>query len=166
VTYFYNRDDSTSFIQTGRDPVVIGLRVSNLSCSLLNCFFLLWECLLYVHWSACYEAWRKFSVTFLQWKSCHVQWKKNPTHVNKTHNFNFNKVLLCQAHLLFPHFPPAQSEQCQYSVSSRAKRKESLRLWYKKQRVTKRLTFLVGALHWKSSQRPIHMDHLKFWWWG
>lgn len=87
VTYFYYPADSTSFIQAGKDPVVLGLSTLHLSCSIFNCFLLLRECLFYVRCSIYCEARWRSSVIFVPRKSCHVQWKKN--YINKAHNFGF-----------------------------------------------------------------------------
>lgn len=40
ATYFYYPADSTSFIQAGKDPVVLGLSTLHLSCSIFDCFLL------------------------------------------------------------------------------------------------------------------------------
>lgn len=107
VTYFYYPADSTSFIQAGKDPVVLGLSTLHLSCSIFNCFLLLRECLFYVRCSICHEARWRSSVRFLPRKSCHVQWKKTTLmkHIILAFFF-FYEAVLCQTNHPFPRFPP------------------------------------------------------------
>lgn len=133
VTYFCYPADSSSFIQAGKDPVVLGLSTLHLSCSIFNCFLLLRECLFYVHCSICYEARWRSSVIFLPRKSCHVQWKKTTLikHIISAFTKRFSAKWTSLFHVFPQVLSAAQSEQCQYYVSSWAMSKENWGLWYK-----------------------------------
>ena len=106
VTYFCYPADSTSFIQAGKDPVVLGLSTLHLSCSIFNCFLLLLNaCFMYAAQSVT-ERWRS-SVMFLPRKSCHVQWKKAT--LIKDIILAFYEAILGQTNLPFPRFPRRSS---------------------------------------------------------
>lgn len=107
-----------------------------LSCSAASCC--VHACFTYS--SICYAAWPRSSVTFLPRENCHVQWKiKRELALLKHIISAFTKRLSAKWTSLFQVFHQvlnaAQPEQCQYYVSSWAKRKESWGLWYKQQKV-------------------------------
>ena len=78
-----------------------------------------------------------FAVIFLLKKSCHVQWKTTTLikHIISAFTKWFSAKWTSLSHVFPQVLTAAQSEQCQYYVSCRAKRKECWGLWYKWQKV-------------------------------
>lgn len=136
VTYFCYTADSISFIQAGKDPVVLGLSTLHLSFSIFNCFLLLHECLFYVHCSICSEAQWRSSIILLPSKA--VMFNEKTTLIKHIISA-FMKRFFAKWTSFFHVFPQvltaAQSEQCQYYVSCWAQKKESWGLWQKQQKV-------------------------------
>lgn len=89
VTYFYYPDDSTSFIQAGKDPVVLGLSILHLSCSILNCFLLLCECLFNVRCSICCWSMMEVFCNICSDEKLSCPMYKNNNHINRAYTFGF-----------------------------------------------------------------------------